>query len=75
MQRLIKDYPTVMHGDNRNTQVSEQMRLERIKAIVFLFFFLSLVWTPYSPDCYTLWALGMHDIGFLPISDMPIFFK
>jgi len=26
MQRLIKDYPTVLHGDNRNTQVSEEMR-------------------------------------------------
>ncbi len=32
MQRLIKDYPTVLHGENRNTQVSEQMRLESVKA-------------------------------------------
>lgn len=30
MQRLIKYYPTVLHGDNRNTQVSEWMRLHRI---------------------------------------------
>lgn len=24
MRRLIRDYPTVLHGDNRNTQVREQ---------------------------------------------------
>lgn len=25
MHRVIKDYPTVLHGDNRNTQVRDQM--------------------------------------------------
>ncbi len=30
---------------------------------------------PKGPQVYGIFLLGMHDIGFLPISDMPIFFN
>ncbi len=57
-----------MHGDNRNTQVSEQMRLERIKAIVFFVFFS--LFSVNSIFSWLLYFMSLRDARYWIFADI-----